>query len=99
MTGAAGIRVSVVCAWPHRVWRRELTIPAGATVGDALAASAWRTGLADIADDLVVALHGQLVRLDRVLQEGDRLELCRPLRIDPREARRQQAAAGRTARR
>lgn len=86
------LRVCVVCAWPDRVWRRNLTLPPGATVDDALRASEWRTALADVADDLQVALHGQPARTDRVLADGDRIELCRPLRVDPREARRRQVA-------
>lgn len=89
------LRVCVVCAWPDRVWRRSLSLPPGATVDDALRASGWRTALAEVADDLAVALHGQPVRPDRLLADGDRIELCRPLRVDPREARRRQAASGR----
>jgi putative ubiquitin-RnfH superfamily antitoxin RatB of RatAB toxin-antitoxin module len=38
------------------------------------------------------------VRGDRELADGDRVELYRPLRIDPREARRQLASLGRTMR-
>lgn len=90
----AALRVCVVCAWPDRVWRRDLMLPPGATVDDALQASEWRTALAGVADDLQVALHGQPARSDRLLVDGDRIELCRPLRIDPREARRRQVAAG-----
>ena len=33
-----------------------------------------------------------------LLKDGDRIELYRPLSIDPREARRQLALAGRTMR-
>ncbi|MBX3724664.1 MAG: RnfH family protein [Xanthomonadales bacterium] len=94
---APALRVSVVCAWPDRVWRSELALSPGSTVDDALQASHWRTELAEIADQLAVAVHGQPVRPDRPLVDGDRIELCRPLRVDPREARRRQVAS--TARR
>lgn len=92
--------VTVLCAWPDRVWRRALDLPEGATVADALSASGWpdASGLDVDVDDLVVALHGQAVPPERVLQAGDRLALCRPLKVDPREARRRQAAAARRGR-
>ena len=38
-----------------------------------------------------VGIFGELKTLDTVLQEGDRVEVYRPLTIDPKEARRLRA--------
>ncbi len=45
-----------------------------------------------------VGIFGRLVRLDRPLEDGDRVEIYRPLIADPKEARRRRAATGRPAR-
>lgn len=38
-----------------------------------------------------VGIFGQLVKLDSNLQDGDRIEIYRPLTIDPKELRRLKA--------
>ncbi len=42
-----------------------------------------------------LGIWGRVVADDRILVEGDRLEVYRPLRRDPREARRELALKGR----
>jgi putative ubiquitin-RnfH superfamily antitoxin RatB of RatAB toxin-antitoxin module len=37
-------------------------------------------------------IHGKRASLDQPLAEGDRVEIYRPLAIDPKEARRRRAA-------
>lgn len=79
---------------PHQVETECLRLPAGATVGDACAASGLlqRLGLAPGADaqaSLRLGLWGRLCGPDAPLRAGDRLELLRPLQADPMEARRQ----------
>lgn len=89
------MRVQVVRAWPRRAERIELELPAGATVADAIAASGW------IGDEAMSeidghAVFGERVESTHVLQDSDRLELLRPLVVDPRQARRLRAGrAGR----
>ena len=39
-----------------------------------------------------VGIFGQLVKLDQTLHDNDRIEIYRPLQIDPMEARRHRAA-------
>lgn len=39
--------------------------------------------------DLKVACWGHKVSSQQLLQSGDRIELCRPLRVDPKVARRE----------
>jgi putative ubiquitin-RnfH superfamily antitoxin RatB of RatAB toxin-antitoxin module len=41
------------------------------------------------ADVLTVALWGRKVSLSHVLRDQDRIELCRPLKVDPKVARRE----------
>ncbi|WP_454260403.1 RnfH family protein [Pseudoxanthomonas mexicana] len=80
------MRVEVIRAWPHRFESVGLDLPEGATVGDALAAS----GFAD-AGHPAVAVHGVIATLDTLLNDNDRVEVLRPLLIDPKEARRLRA--------
>lgn len=80
------MRVQVVRALVDAVDSVELTLADGATVADALAASA-------LGDPAIAgyAVHGGRVTLATPLRDGDRLELLRPLLIDPKEARRRRA--------
>jgi putative ubiquitin-RnfH superfamily antitoxin RatB of RatAB toxin-antitoxin module len=84
---APTIRVEVVRAWPRRHASVVVELPAGATVSDAVAAS----GLAlDGVDGH--AVFGERATSTDALHDGDRLELLRPLLVDPKEARRRRAA-------
>lgn len=77
-------------AAPHQIEQVSLTLPAGATARDALRASGLVDKLgATLFDSLVVGLAGRPCSLATVLREHDRLELLRPLQVDPKEARRQ----------
>lgn len=84
------MRVQVVMARPGRSLVRELELPAGALVADAVAAA---TGLDPDGVVAAYAVHGLLARPQQPLCDGDRVELLRPLLIDPKEARRRRAAA------
>lgn len=91
------IDVEVVFALPERQALIEVPVPAGATVADAIVASGIRTRFPGVAlDELDVGIWGRVVDRDKILEAGDRIELYRALEIDPKEARRQLAAAGRT---
>ena len=79
------VRASAECAV-----RQRLDVPPGTTVAAALAASRF----AD-ARPAALAIYGQVVAPERVLEEGDRIELLRELLIAPMEARRRRAAAKR----
>lgn len=81
----ARLRVEVVHALARRQEVVPLRLDEGATVGEAVAAC----GLA--AASLRFGIGGREVRRDRVLRDGDRVELLRPLAADPREARRLRA--------
>lgn len=90
------IRIEVVYAEPQRarIGRFELTAPA--RVVDALAAAAADpifTGI-DL-EHASVGVFGRRCALDRLLEEGDRVEIYRPLAVDPKAARRARASEGR----
>ena len=61
-------------------------LPAGATVRDALAAAGFATRHRD------VGVYGKRVQADAALADGDRVEIYRPLLLDPKEGRRRRAA-------
>jgi len=70
--------------------RVVLDLPEGADVAAALRASGLDSpALAGF------AVHGERVTPAHVLRDGDRLELLRPLRLDPKQARRRRAQAQR----
>jgi len=77
------MRVELVQAHADRAAIVKLDLPAGATVRDALAAA----GI----DAQRVGIFGKRVSSDARLADGDRVEVYRPLQIDPKQARRQRA--------
>lgn len=85
------LQVSVVYAPSARaVFERALSLAAGATVGDALQASGVLVLLVEpalAAGD--VGVWGQATPLVQPLRDGDRVEVYRPLTVDPKVARRQ----------
>jgi len=76
--GAAG--APVVCA---------VQVPAGATIETALELAVGKIDW----NHAVAGIWGSARHRDTVLEEGDRVELYRPLPLDPRQRRRQRARA------
>jgi putative ubiquitin-RnfH superfamily antitoxin RatB of RatAB toxin-antitoxin module len=90
MAPADALNIEVVfCPGPGRVDTVSLSLPAGATVAQALAASgiAERHGLP--ADGLRLGVWCKPREAHSVLRERDRVEIYRALTVDPKEARRQ----------
>ena len=46
--------------------------------------------------NLKLGIFGKVTKPDAVLQQGDRVEIYRPLIADPKEARKKRAAEGKT---
>jgi putative ubiquitin-RnfH superfamily antitoxin RatB of RatAB toxin-antitoxin module len=65
-----------------------LTLPAGTTVGQALAASGVLARHDPAPSQADVGIWGRRVHPATVVREGDRVELYRRLLCDPKEARR-----------
>lgn len=71
---------------------REVTLqlPPGSTVADAIRASAVLADMSDAQiDALLTGVWGRKCAPDQLLREGDRVELYRPLKVDPKVARRE----------
>jgi uncharacterized protein len=93
---ARTIMVEIVYAEPRRSVVRQLTLPQGARVADALLLAAQDAQLARIdLEAAALGVHGQVVQRDQALSDGDRIEIYRPLAEDPKTARRKRARGGR----
>jgi putative ubiquitin-RnfH superfamily antitoxin RatB of RatAB toxin-antitoxin module len=83
-----GDRIRVELVWSPKagdVQHRWLELPLGATIESAL------QGCADFTLPLVAArigIWGRVRPLDTPLRDRDRIEVYRPLTVDPKEARR-----------
>lgn len=89
------IRIEVAYALPARQDVVPLTLPAGSTLQQAIEASGLLAKYPEI--DLArskLGIYSKLARLDTVLRDLDRVEIYRPLIADPKEVRKQRAAAG-----
>ena len=84
----AKLRVEVMRAQPEHLTSIVLPLEPGSTVRAALLA-------AGLPRDQPVGIYGRRVTLDHRLADGDRVELYRPLRADPKEARRRRALRAR----
>jgi hypothetical protein len=92
------ISVRVVYALPERQVATNLTVPSGSTVAQAIAASGLMQKFPELAArPLNCAVFGRAVTLDQTLISGDRVEILRPLLVDPKEGRRQSAAEARSS--
>lgn len=85
------IRVTLVYApAPRQVFEEILELPEGTTVQQAVDNSAlWALQTVRDRGDFVPGVWGKATAWDRELGEGDRLELCRALTVDPKVARRE----------
>ncbi len=78
----------VYCPQPHVIDITPLRLRAGTPAAEALAASGVlrRHGLQ--AGVLQMGIWGRACSAEQALRDRDRLELYRPLQVDPKEARR-----------
>lgn len=95
MTDTPELRVAVVYATPQHQRVLALTVPAGTTLYEAVRLSgiAGEFPAAIDPEQIPMGIFGQLEKQpkQRILQDGDRIELYRPLVLDPKEARRLRA--------
>lgn len=93
---ADALAVELVLATDTSVHLLTLHVQPGASVRDALAMAAehdprWSAPISEAspAPPWALAVWNQRVSVDRVLEEGDRIELLRPLIAQPKEDRRE----------
>ena len=82
------MKVELIMAWPRRHQAVSLDLPENATLQQALEKAGW-TQLESVDG---YAIFGVKAEASTVLREGDRIELLRPLQIDPKDARRRRAS-------
>jgi putative ubiquitin-RnfH superfamily antitoxin RatB of RatAB toxin-antitoxin module len=90
------MRVWVVYALPDRQSVQELELPESSTVAEAVARSGLLQKFPEIAGSQACAIYGRVVPDSHILRADDRIEILRPLQVDPKESRRRAAARGRT---
>lgn len=89
------MKISVIYALPDRQIVRELDLEAGATLTDALARSGLTAEFPEIeARAMPVGIFGQIRQPDTSLRSGDRVEIYRPLPVEPKETRRKRVRKG-----
>ncbi len=92
----ADIAISVVYALPDTQTVVRLSVPSGTTVAEAVGLSSLSSRFPELAAaPLNCAIFGRVVAPTQVVAAGDRIEVLRPLLIDPKESRRQAAARSR----
>jgi uncharacterized protein len=87
----------VAYATPARQSTWRVTLADAATVADALVLAREQAGSIEVPWDADVGIFGVLCSRDAVPRDGDRIEIYRPLRSDPKASRRARVAAGRAA--
>lgn len=97
--GSELMTVEVAYARPDRQEIISLQLPVGTTAEEAV----LQSGILKIFPEVDLAknrlgIFGRLVKAGQSLSEGDRVEIYRPLKADPKEVRRQRAREGRTMR-
>ena len=92
------LRVRVAYALPDRQVSVALEVPPGTTAADAVTRSKLLEKFPEAAArPLSCAVFGRAVPLTYELREGDRVEILRPLLIDPKQSRREAAERSRAA--
>ena len=88
------VSVELVLATRERQVLLAMTVNEGATVDEVIAASGIASRFPELAvEEMPAGIWGKPVARESKVNDGDRVELYRPLEIDPREARRQRALA------
>ena len=86
------MQVEVVFASPGRQVLLTIEVGEGATVADVIDRSSIARQFPELVlDGLQAGIWGKPVGREHMVREGDRVELYRPLEIDPKEARRLKA--------
>ncbi len=75
---------------PRTVQEVDLEVPLACTLRQALVQANWLALIPEIeTETLTTAVWGRKAGLDHILREGDRVEVVRSLRVDPKVARRE----------
>jgi len=90
--GALAFLVEIVFAGPAGPVVHAIQIAPGTRIGEAIALSGFAHSLEQDLSTYRVGVYGRLRRFDDVVLPGDRIEIYRPLIVDPNQARLRRAA-------
>jgi putative ubiquitin-RnfH superfamily antitoxin RatB of RatAB toxin-antitoxin module len=95
MSAKDELRIEIVLAMPERQFLQGLSVPQGTSIADAVKMSR----VAEVFPELDIAalsfgIWGNVVGRTCNVRDGDRIEVYRPLPVNPRDARRQIAVEG-----
>jgi putative ubiquitin-RnfH superfamily antitoxin RatB of RatAB toxin-antitoxin module len=86
------IVVEVAYGVPDHQFLKSITVASGVSIRDVILQSRLLQQFPDLnIDKLEAGIFSNKMPLDHILSDGDRIEIYRPLLIDPKEARRRRA--------
>ena len=92
MPDATALHIELIYTTPHEQYFIGLSLPAGSTIFTAIQASGVLQHFPALeVSTLSVGIFGKIRALQDPVTTGDRVEIYRPLIIDPKEARRARA--------
>lgn len=90
------LRIRVIYALPDHQATVDLQLPAGTSLTEAVTRSGLLQKFPEAAArPLACAIFGRAVPLTYELRDGDRIEILRPLLVDPKQSRRETAERNR----
>ena len=94
------INVEVAYALPEAQMIRAIAVPIGTTALEAVSLSGITEAFEDLSVDSSsrLGVFGKAVKSDHVLSDGERVEIYRPLLIDPKQLRKKRAEEARERR-
>ena len=99
MSAAETINIEVAYALPEKQVIIPVNVDAGTTIGGAIVQSGIMMEFPELdIEHREVGIFGKVAPMTKVLADGDRVEIYRPLKADPKEVRRKRAAEGKVTR-
>ena len=88
------ISVEVAYALPNKQLIKSLEVPRGPSAIEAVRLSGIDADFEELSLDqsLQLGIFGKVVKGEQALQAGERVEIYRPLQVDPKEVRKRRAA-------
>lgn len=83
--------ISIIFATPNEVYKHCCEAAAGITLTGLLEAEKHILSTWPIAESYEYSVYGQMIDANYILEDGDRVEILRPLLLSPMEARRLRA--------
>ena len=93
----SSINVEVAYATPEKQIIRAVNVDTGTTIGAAIVQSGIMMDFPELdleLENAKVGIFGKIATMTTELNDGDRVEIYRPLIADPKEVRRKRAAEG-----